>query len=333
MNEENNLLDDTLVSKYLGGEANHEEAMRLHELLKNQDCKQEYDKICQLWERLPDTSVIPVPLATEEWVELDKKIKHSKNARLRKFVLNRIVAAASIVGLIVIVSYTWFHTAETRMVKNNEQLDIIQSAEDVVKTDTLPDGSIIIMNQNSSISYARAFNTNRRELALSGECYFNVIPDKTRLFVIAIQDLKIEVVGTSFNVRNNSSNGSIEVQVKSGTVKMNTAQDEITVITGQTGVYSSGALNVKDTLDVNSISYATKTFSFNDLSFADACHYLEKAFNIVIKFDNLKFSNCRLSAEFHNKSLDYILDIITATLNGSFKKQANTVYILGEGCK
>jgi ferric-dicitrate binding protein FerR (iron transport regulator) len=92
-------------------------------------------------------------------------------------------------------------------------------------------------------------------------------------------------------------------------------------------------LNVKNELDLNSISYATKTFYFNDLPFVDACRYLEKAFNIIIKLDEQKFAECRLSAEFNNKSLDYILDIISATLNSSYKKQGNTIYITGEGCQ
>lgn len=335
MNKENKPQFE-LISKYLAGEATSGEAMQLHESLKHQNYKDEYEKISQLWNYLPKTSAIQIPPVAEEWIELDKKIKHSEKFKIRKLIFYRFIIAASIIGLILMVSYTWFISSKKEQIAhNNKQPNIIKAATDEVRTDTLPDGSIIIMNKNSSVLYAPDFNNKTRELVLRGESYFNVIPDETKPFLIAVDKLRIKVVGTSFNVRNHFPDESIEVQVQSGIVKMYTTQKEITVIKGQTGVYNRhvGELNVKDTFDVNSISYATKTFSFNDLSFVDACRYLEKAFNVVIKINAEKFSDCRLSAEFNNKSLDYILDIISATLDSSYKKQGNTIYIIGKGCQ
>jgi ferric-dicitrate binding protein FerR (iron transport regulator) len=335
MNEENELPKTELMSKYLAGEATPEEAMQLHELIYNQEYKDEYNKLNKLWDLLPNTSIIHVPRVEEGWKELDKKIKHSEQFKTKKLVFSHIAVAASILGLILMVSYTWFIGIKSKRIAVSKQpLTILRSTKDKVRTNTLSDGSVVVINKNSSVAYSPAFNKINRKISLSGECYFNVVPDKTRPFIIAIEELKIKVVGTSFNVRYNSAGSRIEVQVQSGTVKMYTSDKEITIITGQTGIYSKhdGSLNVKDTFDINSVGYATKAFSFNDLSFIEACGYIETAFNVVIKFDKQKFAACRLSAEFNNKSLDYILNIISATLNSSYKKQGDTIYILGEGC-
>lgn len=337
MNDENKQRGIELISKYLAGEATPEEAMELHASLGDKENKEEYDKVVQLWKQLPSSvNTDDVPDAREEWRKLNERIKPDAKAKIRRLPFSRFAIAASIIGLILIISYGLFTADKKEQVaKNKEKIDVIKTATVEIISDTLPDGSVIILNKHSSVAYSSNFNKNNRETELKGEAFFNVVPDKTRPFIIAIDEVRIKVVGTSFNVRSIPSNGNIEVQVQSGIVKMYTTEKEITVTKGQTGIYSKegGDLELKDILDINSMSYATKTFSFNDLSLVDACRYLEKTFNVIINIDAQKFAECRLTANFNNKPLDYILDIISATLNSSYKKQGNTIYIIGEGCK
>jgi transmembrane sensor len=116
---------------------------------------------------------------------------------------------------------------------------------------------------------------------------------------------------------------------------MYTSAKELLLKKGQTGIYeiARGELILKNEINVNSISYATKTFSFNDISFADAVVFLEDAFSVDIKFDSKKFNDCRITAEFANKPLTYILEVINATLNTTYIQQGNTYSITGEGCQ
>lgn len=335
MNEENKQPEMELLSKYLAGEATPEEAMQLHESLNNGNNKEEYNKVVQLWNRLPNATPKVVTSAEEEWAKLEKKIKHPQKTIVRKLTLNSLAIAASIIGLILVISYAVFFNDNKEQVAKVTQGEKVIKASTEVITETLPDASVVTISKNSTVAYSGSFNNVNREISLNGEAYFNVVPDKTKPFIISVDKLKIKVVGTSFNVRDISAGKMIEVQVQSGIVKMFTTQEEITVVKGQTGIYDKddGKLNLKDTIDINSISYATKTFSFSDLSFVEACRYLEKAFNVIIKIDAQKFSDCRLTAQFNNKPLEYILDIISATLNSSYKKQGNTIYIVGEGCQ
>jgi ferric-dicitrate binding protein FerR (iron transport regulator) len=233
------------------------------------------------------------------------------------------------------ISYTLFFPGRKEQIaQQNEQRNVVETATRDIRNLALPDGSTITLNKYSSVAYSGAF-VKKREMVLKGEAFFNVVQNKTNPFIITVDELKIRVVGTSFNVRNLSDGGGIEVQVETGVVKMYTAQNELTVKKGETGLFNKahGELELKDAINVNSLGYATKTFSFNDLSFVEACRYLEPAFNVIIKIDPNKFSDCRLTAQFNNQSLDYILEIINATLNCSYKKQGNTIYIIGEGCK
>ncbi len=74
-------------------------------------------------------------------------------------------------------------------------------------------------------------------MRLDGECYFNVLPDENKPFIVQIHELKILVLGTSFNVNRNDYSETVEVQVTTGKVKMYTDEKELIVTAGQTGVY------------------------------------------------------------------------------------------------
>ena len=85
-------------------------------------------------------------------------------------------------------------------------------------TDTLPDGSVVTLNKNLGITYPTSFTGKRRNITLNGEAFFNVSTDKRRLFIIAVNDVTVKVVGTSFNIK--SFEGKTEVIVETGIVEV-----------------------------------------------------------------------------------------------------------------
>lgn len=332
MNAHNHQSITDLIPKYLAGEANAAEAMLLDDWLAEPENAREFKRIAALWNQLPGTAIPQIPATQQAWTELEPLLPARQRPALIRLFINR-YAAASVIGLLILASLFWITRSKEQ--PHQEFTRIIKATTTELKADTLPDGSTITINKNSEVIYTTGFSKSDRQVALKGECYFNVVPDKSNPFMISLYDLTIKVVGTSFNVRDLTPPGNIEVQVQSGVVKMYTQQKEITVNKGQTGIYNKlrQELYVKDTLDINSIGYATKTFSFNDIAFTDACRYLEKAFNVTIDIDTQQFAGCRLSAQFDNKSLPYILDIINATLNTRYQQQGNTILISGNGCR
>lgn len=337
MNADNNKPTPTmdLISKYLAGEANAEEAMLLDDWLADPDNAREFKRIAALWNQLPGATIPQTPSPQEAWTELEPLLPADRRPVIVRLLFNRYMAAA-VTGLLICLSFIWLsRDRDQRPDQSNVLTYYTKAATSHVKPDTMPDGTTITINRNSSVVYTTHFNQSDRSVILKGECYFNVAPDQSNPFIISMGQLNIKVVGTSFNVRENTPPGNIEVQVQSGVVKMYTSQQEIMVHKGQTGIYNlqNRNLHVRDTLDINSLSYATKTFSFNDIAFTDACRYLENAFNVKIAIDTQKFAGCRISAQFDNKPLDYILNVIDATLNTTHQQQGNTIQIKGKGCQ
>jgi ferric-dicitrate binding protein FerR (iron transport regulator) len=65
---------------------------------------------------------------------------------------------------------------------------------------TLADGTHIWLNSGSQLSYPARFKADSREVYLSGEAFFDVKSDPSKPFYVTTRDIKIKVVGTSFNV-------------------------------------------------------------------------------------------------------------------------------------
>lgn len=87
---------------------------------------------------------------------------------------------------------------------------------------TLADGSVITLNANSKLRYARDFLSKNREIWIDGEAYFEVskrvVNGKRQPFTVHANHLSIQVLGTAFNV--NNRRGRVNVALEHGQVKV-----------------------------------------------------------------------------------------------------------------
>ncbi|MEO8766065.1 MAG: FecR domain-containing protein [Ginsengibacter sp.] len=329
---DNTGVDIILITKYLSGEATPGEAIYFDEWIRKPGNRQQFDEAKEMWEMVTRSATHKSPGVAAGWAQLQNSVSEKKSSTGIKNWYRLYAVAAVLVGVIIcgVILYNIFNDHKTL---SNQKFITLAASEELLK-DTLPDGSIIILNRNSHMKFAENFNNTSRHLSLNGEAYFNVAPDKMHPFIINEDGLSIEVVGTSFNVSKKQNPASIVVQVQSGIVKMYTSQNEITISKGQTGIYSHAdkALRIEDSVDANSMGYATGTFSFTEASLQEIAYYLEKAFGITILFRNNTLLHCRMTARFENKSLDYIMHVISVTLNIKYTIQKNTINIAGNGC-
>ena len=66
---------------------------------------------------------------------------------------------------------------------------------------TLSDGTRVWLNASSRIQFPAVFRSDRREVRVEGEVYFEVSKDSARPFLVRTGDVVVKVLGTSFNVR------------------------------------------------------------------------------------------------------------------------------------
>lgn len=98
------------------------------------------------------------------------------------------LAMAACVALLVAVGVALWLQPTTRVAPQGERLAV-----------TLPDGSRVLLNSGSAVSYGRAF-AGSRHVELTGEAFFDVVPS-TSPFQVETFNSTTTVVGTQFNVR------------------------------------------------------------------------------------------------------------------------------------
>ena len=64
----------------------------------------------------------------------------------------------------------------------------------------LPDGTNVVLNSASQMSYLNDFGKKNRCVQLNGEAFFKVAHDESRTFIVQVGELEVKVLGTSFNV-------------------------------------------------------------------------------------------------------------------------------------
>jgi transmembrane sensor len=323
---------EELLGKYLAGEATPEEALRIDDWINNAANKTELAEMVKLWSLSGGQFAPTTPSLTTVWSEIQLALgKNKPQTTVRSLLINRYTVAACFIGLIVIL---FFVVSKKKSVVTDAGQRVTEIRADSLQNIVLPDNSSVSMTKKSSIHYDSSFNLSHRSIRLEGESYFKITHNALQPFIITIGALSIKVIGTAFNVCPVVEHNRIEVQVESGIVQMLSPAGTIIVKKEQTGIYNTvnHELRVAEGIDPNSMSYATKSFLFRDLPLSVVCNYLEKSFNTRIQFDEKVFNECRITAQFDNSPLNYILDVIAATINFKYTIKNNQVFIQGKGC-
>lgn len=326
-------IDITLLTRYLAGEATPEEAMAIDDWLANGSNNAAFERLQKAWQLVPGNRIYQVPAPDTEWSKLEAILPEEKKVPAVRRLIIRYAAAALVAG--VLLTAGWY--GYRQMGKENSpvwhQLLTAQTPGDKGKG-VLPDGSSVVVNRNSRLQYTADYNQRDRKVQLQGEGFFDVTADKDKPFIVQAGALQIQVLGTSFNVNDDSLKNKIAVSVTTGKVKLYTADKALVVAAGQTGIYekATGTMTIGKTADENIFSYVTHDFSFEDMPLPDICRHLEHTFDVKIVLDHPQLSQCRMSAHFKDRSVTYIMDIIAATLNVQYTMQDTTIHINGNGC-
>ncbi|MBS1567532.1 MAG: FecR domain-containing protein, partial [Bacteroidetes bacterium] len=82
----------------------------------------------------------------------------------------------------------------------------------------LPDGTVVWLNAQSSVTFPSAFTAKERRVEVTGEIYFEVAQDKRRPFIVKAGAQTIQVLGTSFNVNTYKDEQAITTTLLEGSI-------------------------------------------------------------------------------------------------------------------
>ncbi len=216
--------------------------------------------------------------------------------------------------------------------------EIISAEKQVINEYVLPDGSLVALNSNSKLEFPKKFKDNNREVTITGEAFFEVVPDPEKPFIINAGNAQVKVLGTSFNVSAYPENETVEVVVETGIVQVvcNEKTDalevtEILLKPGEKGtlLISPGKLEKTRNTDLNYLAWKTHNLIFDETPLIEVVRYLNKAYHTEIKLNNENLENLVLTAQFEKKSVDFILNVLQLTFGLELIREDN-IYILSE---
>ncbi len=326
----NNEHIDSLIIRYLSGEASGDEAMLLDDWrLESVDNEHYYNQFCFVHQKAFSSSDAPKPNVNRAWENLHKQIithntapqKTAKTVSLyrkRGFQL-----AASFLLLAGLISFFLLYRSL------NFQTQLVVSNTDSIKNISLADHSKVCINKNTTIRYDKNFGKKNRRVNLSGEAFFEVQHSVEKPFVVDAGDVFIKDVGTSFNIKAYPGSNLVEVHVVSGVVVFYSDNNEgIVLNAGETGIYnrSTGKFEkkqLKEVLHTAPFYQQSLKFVFNNTPMNEVVEKLSNAYQLNIRVDNQQIEKLRINVSFENEKLESILTIISETLGISCTKTSD----------
>ncbi|ODS86265.1 MAG: hypothetical protein ABS46_01340 [Cytophagaceae bacterium SCN 52-12] len=190
---------------------------------------------------------------------------------------------------------------------------ITSATGNFTKTDTLPDGTTVTLNQHSALKYSAGMaDQKQREVTLQGEAFFDVRPDKSRPFIISAGNTKITVLGTSFNVKTLGS--KTEVIVESGLVQVENAGQAARVKPGEKITSDSGLMEKQPIKGELYSYYRTGKLVCKDTPLQELVMSLNEIYDVTIVIKNPAIEQKKINTVFDNKTLPEILQVISETM-------------------
>ncbi len=310
---------DELLVKYLLGETSADESRVAEQWINaSRDNKRYYEHFRLIWEESRQLTVTQEIDENDAWARFQQRIRPQEqdteaNGNVIPFPVKKkrtALCAAAAVAILMFgtwIAYFYYETNANRVT--------LASAEEV-RIDTLPDGSVVTLNKNSSLAYARNFKGNVRAVTLKGEGFFNVAPDKSKPFEITVDDVTVRVVGTSFNVKN--TRDKTEIIVETGIVTVAKRRNQVKLLPKQKAIVlkKDDAPVIEKNNDELYNFYRTQEFVCNNTPLHQLIDALNQAYNAKITISNPAIRNLPITTTFHRKDpLNLILGVIVETQN------------------
>lgn len=297
--------------------------------------------------------------ATWNKIEIKEKNQNKINKPIIKLWgqkwLNR-VAAVVLISLLTGFLYNYTNSDNNNSLVYNKLIDdnnegLVEQTNNSNKpqTITLSDGSSVLLQPKSKLSYPKIFVGNERKVYLSGEGFFEISKNPKKPFFVYANEIVTKVVGTSFKIKAYADQPNVEVVVRTGKVKVLSNQqitnkkDNLIVLLPNQAlrfIRKSATFNkitdiTQDKVLINSTSNIEQLgFEFSDIPVAQILKTIEQAYLVNIDFPKAKLKDCYLTTSLSDQPLPEKLKIICKSLgnNTSYEMNGNQIIIISNGC-
>ena len=225
-----------------------------------------------------------VPVSREAaWKRIDARI------RRRKWISRLTIAAAIVLPLLAVAGLMTMPSHE----ETKPAMAEVTTGRGEEKTVILPDGTSVNLNSLSRIVYPGTFSGECRAVTLEGEALFNVTTTGIP-FIVSTESMRIEVLGTSFDVRAYSGKPARTVLLR-GSVRISSGSGDRILSPGQMATVHGEEGNIRiDEVDADFYTSWTRgKIFFRDERLEDILDELSHFYDFEVEYGNAAVKNLR----------------------------------------
>ncbi len=345
MNDNSTYYTD-LITRYFSGEITEEELRLLSDWMKSDIQNEElFGQYLKTWQLIEEQKINASLNIDREWIALKAKMNgpattdasapgvvplHKSNHGILSTFSSvwKVAAAVTILFAATFMLYYYFSIPKN--------IVVVAQAENTELV--LPDGSLVSLHAGSQLTYPESFASKSRDVELKGEAYFKVAHDKTKPFIVASGDARIEVLGTQFNVNTQLAGGKMEVVLTTGKVSVyykTNPTENVLLMPGEKAelVADQKQILKSANTDPNYMAWKTRILVFDNETLGQVLNTLQNVYQTPIKLVEPQLSACTVTASFNEQSLQSVLEVLTQTLDLKVKQNGKEIELSGNACR
>jgi transmembrane sensor len=264
-------------------------------------------------------------------------------------------AAAALLLLFSISALVYLSVNQRNFNNQQEGFTYIYSPRGQRTQVVLPDSTKVWLNSESSLSYSTNYNRKVREVIAQGEAFFEVTHNPEKPFYVLVNEIKIKVYGTSFNIKAFPNEKTIETTLIEGSLSITSQaengkeQKEIFLKPNEKCIITRNAKNIGakeinqalpmkaqdiqklkhmkiEALVVQSNVNTQKEklwkdgkLLFHDRSFGELAVDLERWYDVKIHFQDEKIKQYKFTGSFDKETINQAMEALKASSQESYQ--------------
>ncbi len=303
---------EELLPRYCEGVATEEERLQVEMWMSESDENRRMAKQIHALYLATDTVHIMTKVDTEKaLIKVKSRMAGNRQRKTTWWEWAQRAAAVLFIPLLVTLMVQHWGVSEQELAQMME----VKTNPGMMTSLTLPDGTLVFLNSESTLSYPSRFDSDTRNVSLQGEAYFEVAKNPEKKFVVSTShQSQIEVLGTHFNVEAYEKEDRVSATLVEGKIgfifKRDNVSKKVLMKPGQKLVYDfkDSKVQLYTTSGESEIAWKEGKIIFKDTPLEESLRMLEKRYNVEFIIKNERLKKYSFTGTFTHQRLERILE-------------------------
>ena len=266
------------------------------------------------------------------WARFSKRIEEEQQQQLviRMKRINRMKYAAVLFIPVALAAVFFLSNSQPSENSAANCQTAVKAGTGEMKKIILPDGSQVWLNAESELSYSCSFQgKEERSISLvKGEAYFEVKHNEKQPFVVRVNQMKVKVYGTTFNI--NSYQKKVKTTLLSGSIGATAGQQSLMLKPGQQATFnpSKNSFAVKTVDAAADALWRTGLINFDNTSLKEIAEVIERQYGYKFHFQYSSQQDLRFTTTLKlSDGLPTLLNNLSKVSGLAFKLRNKTVFL------